>query len=116
MGFVTDLAGPWRWFDESMLDCCEPLDKVKATGISFNKLACLAQCAGAKVEAFRADQSNIEEFRKYVMKCSTSEDSHVISSYHRETFKQVSSFVQILVFSVKISTRNGRIKYVNPPI
>ncbi|KAL9676458.1 hypothetical protein QQ045_004672 [Rhodiola kirilowii] len=80
--------GPWRWFDESMLDCCEPLDKVKATGISFSKLVCLAQCAGAKVEAFRTDQSNIDEFRKYVMKCSTSDDGHVISSYHRETFKQ----------------------------
>ncbi|KAF0913042.1 hypothetical protein E2562_019815 [Oryza meyeriana var. granulata] len=24
--------GPWRWFDESMLDCCEHLDKVKAEG------------------------------------------------------------------------------------
>ncbi|KAF8014209.1 hypothetical protein BT93_H0142 [Corymbia citriodora subsp. variegata] len=29
--------GPWRWFDESMLDCCEPLEKVKAEGISFGK-------------------------------------------------------------------------------
>ncbi|KAF9608183.1 hypothetical protein IFM89_007569 [Coptis chinensis] len=44
--------GPWRWFDESMLDCCEPLDKVKAEGITFGKVACLAHCAGAKVEAF----------------------------------------------------------------
>ncbi|KAF0924199.1 hypothetical protein E2562_008496 [Oryza meyeriana var. granulata] len=33
--------GPWRWFDESMLDCCEPLDKVKVEGITFGKLACL---------------------------------------------------------------------------
>ncbi|KAF0899326.1 hypothetical protein E2562_018221 [Oryza meyeriana var. granulata] len=24
--------GPSRWFDESMLECCEPLDKVKAVG------------------------------------------------------------------------------------
>ncbi|KAI3700420.1 hypothetical protein L2E82_45048 [Cichorium intybus] len=30
--------GPWRWFDESMLDCCGPLEKVKAEGISFGKV------------------------------------------------------------------------------
>lgn len=80
--------GPWRWFDETMLDCCEPLEKVKADGISFGKLVCLAHCAGAKVDAFRTNQSTIEEFRKYVMACSTSDDCHVISSYHRGTFKQ----------------------------
>ncbi|KAI9119976.1 hypothetical protein K1719_008945 [Acacia pycnantha] len=80
--------GPWRWFDESMLDCCEPLEKVKARGISFGKLVCLAHCAGAKVEAFRANQSNIDEFRKYVMRCSTSDDCHIISTYNRAALKQ----------------------------
>ncbi|KAL0693460.1 hypothetical protein Bca4012_060640 [Brassica carinata] len=44
--------GPWRWFDESMLECCESLEVVKEKGISFGKLVCLAQCSGAKVEAF----------------------------------------------------------------
>ncbi|KVI12347.1 Phytochelatin synthase [Cynara cardunculus var. scolymus] len=80
--------GPWRWFDESMLDCCEPLEKVKAEGISFGKVVCLAHCAGAKVEAFRTNQSSIDEFRKHVIACSTSDDRHVISSYNRATFKQ----------------------------
>ncbi|KAL5561955.1 hypothetical protein UlMin_031702 [Ulmus minor] len=80
--------GPWRWFDESMLDCCEPLEKVKARGISLGKLVCLAHCAGAKVEAFRTNHSSIHDFRKQVMKSSTSGDCHVISSYNRATFKQ----------------------------
>uniref|UniRef100_A0A5B7AP31 glutathione gamma-glutamylcysteinyltransferase n=1 Tax=Davidia involucrata TaxID=16924 RepID=A0A5B7AP31_DAVIN len=80
--------GPWRWFDESMLDCCEPLEKVKAEGISFGKVVCLAHCAGVKVEAFRTNQSTIDDFRKYVVACSTSDDCHVISSYHRGTLKQ----------------------------
>lgn len=87
MSFVI---GPWRWFDESMLDCCEPLEKVKSRGISFGKLVCLAQCAGAKVEAFRTNHSSISDFRKYVMRCSTSDDCHLISSYNRAAFKQVS--------------------------
>lgn len=91
MWFSIYLTGPWRWFDESMLDCCEPLEKVKATGISFGKLVCLAHCAGAKVEAFHANQSTIDEFRKHVMKCSISDDCHVISSYDRSALKQVSN-------------------------
>ncbi|CAK8543633.1 unnamed protein product [Lathyrus sativus] len=80
--------GPWRWFDESMLDCCEPLEIVKARGITFGKLVCLAHCAGAKVEAFHASQSTINDFRKYVHKCSSSDDCHLISSYHRGALKQ----------------------------
>ncbi|KAI3749673.1 hypothetical protein L2E82_20289 [Cichorium intybus] len=82
--------GPWRWFDESMLDCYAPLEKVKAKGISFGKVVCLAHCARAKVEAFRTNQSNIDEFRKHLIACSTSDDCPVISSYNRATFKQAS--------------------------
>ncbi|KAK7852201.1 glutathione gamma-glutamylcysteinyltransferase 3 [Quercus suber] len=81
--------GPWRWFDDSMLDCCEPLAKIKADGITFGKVACLAHCNGAKVEAFRTSESTIDDFRKYVICCTSSEDCHVITSYHRAVFKQV---------------------------
>ncbi|PON81776.1 Phytochelatin synthase [Trema orientale] len=80
--------GPWRWFDDSMLDCCEPLDKIKSEGITFGKVACLAHCNGAKVEAFRTDESSVDEFRKRVVSCSSAEDCHVIASYHRGVFKQ----------------------------
>jgi len=81
--------GPWRWFDESMLDCCEPLEVVKEKGISFGKVVCLAHCSGAKVEAFRTSQSTIDDFRKFVVKCTSSENCHMISTYHRGVFKQV---------------------------
>ncbi|KAK1289583.1 Glutathione gamma-glutamylcysteinyltransferase 1 [Acorus calamus] len=81
--------GPWRWFDESMLDCCEPLETVKDKGITFGKVACLASCAGAKVEAFRTTQSNVDDFRKHVIKCTSSDDCHLIASYHRKPFEQV---------------------------
>ncbi|WOL05194.1 glutathione gamma-glutamylcysteinyltransferase 1 [Canna indica] len=80
--------GPWRWYDESMLDCCEPLEKVKAEGITFGKVVCLAQCAGAKVEAFRTNQSNIDDFRHRLIKCTSLGDCHLIASYHRKPFKQ----------------------------
>lgn len=81
-----------------MLDCCEPLEKVKAQGISFGKLSCLAQCAGAKVEAFRANHSSVDNFRRYVVRSSTSDDCHVISSYNREVFKQVVIFIFIYFY------------------
>ncbi|CAH8323214.1 unnamed protein product [Eruca vesicaria subsp. sativa] len=83
--------GPWRWFDESMLDCCEPLEVVKEKGISFGKVVCLAHCSGAKVEAFRTNQTTIDDFRKFVINCSTSENCHMISTYHRGVFKQTGS-------------------------
>lgn len=82
-----------------MLDCCEPLEKVKARGISLGKLVCLANCAGAKVQAFRTNQSTIDDFRKYLHRCSTSDDCHIISSYHRAAFKQVSIDIFNIFFS-----------------
>ncbi|XP_062190304.1 glutathione gamma-glutamylcysteinyltransferase 1-like [Phragmites australis] len=80
--------GPWRWFDESMLDCCEPLDKVKAQGITFGKVACLAHCSGANVQSFRANRATIHDLRRHLIRCASSQDCHLIASYHREPFKQ----------------------------
>ncbi|CAO2181329.1 unnamed protein product [Urochloa humidicola] len=80
--------GPWRWFDESMLDCCEPLDKVKAEGITFGKVACLAHCAGADVLTFRANQVTVDDIRRDIIRCTSSRDCHLIASYHRRHLKQ----------------------------
>ncbi|XP_028551750.1 glutathione gamma-glutamylcysteinyltransferase 1-like [Dendrobium catenatum] len=80
--------GPWRWFDESMLDCCEPLEKVKSEGITFGKVACLAHCSGAKVKAYNTKQSSLDDFRDHIISCTSSEDCHLITSYHRKPFKQ----------------------------
>ncbi|KAK2984608.1 hypothetical protein RJ640_029114, partial [Escallonia rubra] len=80
--------GPWRWFDDSMLDCCEPLEKIQVEGISFGKLACLAHCNGAEVRAFRTNESTLEDFRRFVALCTASEDFHLITSYHRAHFNQ----------------------------
>lgn len=30
--------GPWRWFNERMLDCCKPLEEVKQEGIVFKQV------------------------------------------------------------------------------
>jgi glutathione gamma-glutamylcysteinyltransferase len=72
-----------------MLDCCEPLDKVKQDGITFPKVVCLAECAGAFVKAFHSDESSLEAFRDIVRECTSLDDQHVIVSYDRRTFGQV---------------------------
>ncbi|KAA0048012.1 glutathione gamma-glutamylcysteinyltransferase 3-like [Cucumis melo var. makuwa] len=80
--------GPWRWFDETMLDCCEPLAKIKTNGITFDEAANLARCNGAKVKAIRKNESTVDDFRKHVISCSSSSDRHVIASYHKGVLKQ----------------------------
>ncbi|TVU22815.1 hypothetical protein EJB05_32535, partial [Eragrostis curvula] len=87
--------GPWRWFDESMLDCCEPLDKVKAQGITFGKVACLAHCSGAKVQSFRANRASLEDFRSHLVRCVTSQDCHLIASYLRTPLQQENVLQQV---------------------
>ncbi|CAK9088639.1 unnamed protein product [Durusdinium trenchii] len=87
--------GPWRWFSESLLDCCEPLETVKERGITFSKVACLARCNGAHVEAHRADEPDVslEDFRRAVRKtCEADpEDENfqvIVASYSRKALNQ----------------------------
>ncbi|KAL2621650.1 hypothetical protein R1flu_001855 [Riccia fluitans] len=80
--------GPWRWFDESMLECCESLEKVKENGMTFAKVACAGACAGAAVHALRANSSSLNKFREDLILCCKSERQHMIVSYSRKAFQQ----------------------------
>ncbi len=46
--------GPWRWFDETMLDCCVPFDRIRERGITLHEFSCLARCNGATAELHNA--------------------------------------------------------------
>jgi hypothetical protein len=39
--------GAWRWFNETMLDCCRPLEAVRKEGITLQQVECV--CARACV-------------------------------------------------------------------
>ena len=54
--------GPWRWYGEEMLDCCEPLERVRERGLTLGQLACLARCNGAGVELRRAGETSVAAF------------------------------------------------------
>eukprot|EP00494_Astrolonche_serrata_P034276 UN34545 len=63
--------GVWRWFHETMLDCCKPIDKVIDEGITFSEFICLAKCNGAKVQSRRVNDNspcNLKMFRDELKK------------------------------------------------
>jgi glutathione gamma-glutamylcysteinyltransferase len=60
--------GPWRWYKESMLNCCLDLDQVKQTGVlTLKDFHCLALCRGLSVDLHYCDESSsLEDFRRAV--------------------------------------------------
>ncbi len=80
--------GAWRWFHESLLDCCRPLDSVKKDGITLVQAANLARCNGARVDMMRHGSFTEEEFRRKVLGVCESGQEHMIVSYSRRNFLQ----------------------------
>jgi len=91
--------GNWRWFDDFMLDCCEPLEVVKMKGITLPKLSCLAKCNGANSILKYSSSISLNEFRNDVISVSssTTETSPIrnvmIASYSRKILNQTGSGV-----------------------
>lgn len=87
--------GVWRWFDESMLTCCEPLDIVRLKGITLPKLGCLARCNGAITQIKYGSDITMEEFRNDITLVTTlpENQSHTVMvvSYSRGKLKQSGS-------------------------
>ena len=82
--------GIWRWFDESMLNCCESLEEMEKKGTTLAAISCLANCYGALPTLRYASDSSIDEFRNTVIKaCSSSTlEEVIIISYHRQKLEQ----------------------------
>lgn len=81
--------GPWRWFSEELLDCCSPLERVRARGITLDEFACLARCNGASAELFRPDLHSIDELRAQLRSATASALAPaLVVSYHRGALGQ----------------------------
>lgn len=81
--------GPWRWYSEELLDCCKPLEQVKAEGIAFDELACVARCNGARAEALRGDTLALSAFRtRLVDAARTPGEPHAVVAYSRAALDQ----------------------------
>jgi glutathione gamma-glutamylcysteinyltransferase len=84
--------GPWRWFAEELLDCCSPLERVRARGVTIQELACLARCNGARAEVHRADERGVDVLRAAVAAAAASPvDPALIASYDRGALGQTGS-------------------------
>lgn len=55
--------GPWRWYSEDLLDCCDPLEVVKQRGMTLGQVACLARCNGATALVRRAGEVDVDALR-----------------------------------------------------
>lgn len=81
--------GPWRWFSEELLDCCSPLERVRAQGITLDEFACLARCNGAHAAVSRPDGHRLAEFRAAVAAAAGSTvDPALIVCYDRGALGQ----------------------------
>ena len=71
--------GSWRWFEDTMLDCCDPLDVMKEKGTTIDRLHCLANCNGASSQLHYASSISLDSFREDLIRvCSTNELETVI--------------------------------------
>lgn len=86
--------GNWRWFDDSMMNCCEDLEVVKLKGITISKVACLARCNGAEVDVHYASNSTEDALRQHIKDVCCRQTSHaavVLAAYNRPALGQTGS-------------------------
>jgi glutathione gamma-glutamylcysteinyltransferase len=83
--------GPWRWFGEELLDCCQSLDVVREKGITIAQLACLAKCNGATAVARRVGEEGgtLEAFRESIVRTARApNEPHLVVAYTRKVLGQ----------------------------
>lgn len=81
--------GPWRWYHESMLDCCMSLPLVEKQGITFDSFVCLAECNFLIAQPVRAEENFSEgTFREVVKQVTRQDKSVLVISYSRKVLNQ----------------------------
>ncbi|KAJ3215731.1 hypothetical protein HDU67_010369 [Dinochytrium kinnereticum] len=81
--------GVWRWYDETLLDCCAPLEQIKDKGMTFTEFACLARCNGLDVEAKSGDQVTLAQFLHDIKSvCSGDGSVQMVVSFSRKVLDQ----------------------------
>ncbi|VDN17788.1 unnamed protein product [Gongylonema pulchrum] len=81
---------PWRFYHESMLDCCLSLDEIKTRGITLPQFTCLAECNKLIIDLKYAESTPefLATFRETVKQCMAAEDSILVVSYNRKILSQ----------------------------
>ncbi|KAF9191640.1 hypothetical protein BGZ50_009270 [Haplosporangium sp. Z 11] len=79
--------GAWRWYSDELLQCCAPVEQVKAKGITFNQFACLSKC-NCDVQVRRANQVSLEQFKQDLEMVCSRDDIHMVVSFSRKSLGQ----------------------------
>ena len=81
---------PWRWFTESLLDCCLDLNSAKTDGITIDQLAQTAVCNGADVRIIRS--CSVHEALHLILRCvrnqTEGQEEYIAASYDRPSLNQ----------------------------
>jgi Phytochelatin synthase len=80
--------GVWRFYDESMLDCCKSLSVVQKEGITIPEYVCLARCNGALAQLYYGEESSVDRFRAMLLECTKHADQILTCSYSRRVLGQ----------------------------
>ncbi|EFO86171.1 CRE-PCS-1 protein [Caenorhabditis remanei] len=84
---------PWRFYHESMLDCCVPLEHIRKSGITLQQFSCLATCNRLKsaVSYGETNPDFLQKFRKSLVNSVRSDDQVLVASYDRSVLGQTGS-------------------------
>lgn len=85
---MRNWKGVWRWYDETMLDCCRPLEDIKKQGITLSEFTCLARCNGLHAVSFRANETSKEQFYEDIKRTSKMDKIYMCVSFARKTLDQ----------------------------
>ncbi|KNE57502.1 hypothetical protein AMAG_03209 [Allomyces macrogynus ATCC 38327] len=80
--------GVWRWYDDTMLDCCRPMEEIKRTGITLGEFGCLAMCNGLSAKVYRGDRVTKAKFLRDIQRTSATEDEVLCVSFSRSVLSQ----------------------------
>ncbi|GAA5871873.1 hypothetical protein JCM16303_000904 [Sporobolomyces ruberrimus] len=91
--------GPWRFYDQDMLDCCRPLSDIAQVGLTLAEFACLARCNGLTARTVSpptnslsktSREASLDQFRADLKKASRGKGTMAIS-YSRKALGQTGS-------------------------
>ncbi|GMT15260.1 hypothetical protein PFISCL1PPCAC_6557 [Pristionchus fissidentatus] len=81
---------PWRFYHETMLDCCVPVENIKKNGLTLAQVSCLASCNRLNSDMHNAapNEDSIASFRRDVLRSVRFDDVILLASYNRSVLSQ----------------------------
>ncbi|MDD9943793.1 MAG: phytochelatin synthase family protein, partial [Myxococcales bacterium] len=84
--------GPWRFFGEQLLLCCEALELAVSEGLTLSEVGCLAACNGAGVRQTHAEPAAEPAFRTDLLSSVRApRGPFLVANYSRSVLGQTGS-------------------------